>query len=132
MTDRELKKLSRGDLLEMLLELTRENDQLRGELEQAKAQLADRAIRVENAGSLAEAALQLSGVFDAAQAACEQYSQNLRDRSEHQQERCDEQRRETEEKCARMVEKAKQEADAYWEYVRGQVRELYMKRPQED
>ncbi|MBO4938814.1 MAG: hypothetical protein J6C98_07440 [Oscillospiraceae bacterium] len=130
MTEKELRRLSRGDLLEMLLNLTRENDRLREDLAQTREQLQSRMIAVENAGSLAEAALQLNDVFGVAQAACEQYSQNLQYRTEHQQEICDEMVRDAEEKCARMLEDAKREADAYWEFVREKVRELYLNQHQ--
>jgi len=78
LTDKELRKLSRIDLLELLLEKSRENEKLKEELEQVKAQLADRKINIEKAGSIAEAALALNGVFQAAQAAADQYLENLR------------------------------------------------------
>lgn len=132
MTNRELKKLSRADLVELLLELTRENDQLRGELNQVKQKLESREISLEQAGSLADAALQLNGVFASAQAACEQYSENIRLRSESQEEICRKMERQTREKCEAMVSRAKQEADEYWAYVRSQVRQLYLTQDQED
>lgn len=78
LTDKELRKLSRIDLLELLLEKSRENEKLKEELEQVKAQLDDRKINIEKAGSIAEAALALNGVFEAAQLAADQYLENLR------------------------------------------------------
>jgi hypothetical protein len=78
MTAKELKRLRRSDLLEMLLELSKENQALRQELAKARQQLQDRTIRIQESGSLAEAALRLNGVFEAAQAACQQYEENLR------------------------------------------------------
>ena len=53
MTDKELRRLSRGELLEMLIAQAAENDQLKNRLEQAEAQLRDRKIAINNAGSLA-------------------------------------------------------------------------------
>lgn len=78
MTDRELKRLSRAELLELLLEKSRENERLRAQLEEAKEQLASRTIQLANAGSIAEAALQLNGVFEAADRAARQYLDNVR------------------------------------------------------
>ena len=78
LTENELRKLSRIDLLELLLEKSRENEKLQEELDQVKAQLAERNIKIEKAGSIAEAALALNGVFEAAQAAADQYLENLR------------------------------------------------------
>ncbi len=84
MTDRELKRLSRTDLLELLLEERRENERLRYKLEEAYDELDDRAILLERAGSIAEAALQLNGVFEAAQAAAQQYLENVQLLAEEQ------------------------------------------------
>ena len=80
MTDQQLSRLNRKELLELLLTLRCERDALERELEQTKAALkkeserADDAlqqkrIQVEEAGSIAEAALRLNGVFEAAQSA---------------------------------------------------------------
>ena len=44
----------------------------------SQKELASRQIRLEQAGSIAEAALKLNGVFEAAQAACNQYLENIR------------------------------------------------------
>ena len=82
MNQKELKRLSRGDLLEMMLSLSKENDQLLKELHRLKSELADRTLTVENSSSLAEAALNLNGVFQAAQEACDQYSLNIRHRAD--------------------------------------------------
>lgn len=77
MTSRELKKLSRAQLLELLLKLSRENEQLRARQEELEYRLQDRAIQIETVGSIAEAALKLNGVFEAAQAAAAQYLENV-------------------------------------------------------
>ncbi len=78
MTERELRKLSRADLLELLLEERRENEQLRTKLEKAGERLTERTIRLKEAGSIAEASLRLNGVFEAAEAAAAQYVENVR------------------------------------------------------
>lgn len=78
MTDRELRRLSRGELLEMLIEQTEENRQLKIRMEQAEAQLRDRRIEIQKAGTLAEAALRLNRVFEDADKAAQQYLENLR------------------------------------------------------
>lgn len=78
MTDKELRRLSRSELLEMMISLTEENEKLKIRLEQAEAQLKDRRILVDKAGSIAEAALQLNHVFEAADRAVQQYLENVR------------------------------------------------------
>lgn len=82
MTEKELRRLSRMDLLEMLLEQSRENERLQAELETVKKQLEDRRIMEQEAGSIAEAALRLNKVFEAAQQAADQYLENIRNRCE--------------------------------------------------
>ena len=72
-----LKKLSRQDLMEMLVESERHVEQLAKELEETRKQLEDKKIQIKNAGSIAEAALKLSGIFEVAQAAADQYLENL-------------------------------------------------------
>ena len=77
MTDKELRRLRRDELLELLIEQTKRADALQVQLDDAKAQLSSRRIAIENAGSLAEAALRLSGVFQSAEQAAKLYLDNL-------------------------------------------------------
>lgn len=77
MEKNELSKLKRVDLLEVLLSLSKENEELRKQLAEAEKKLADREIKIAKAGSMAEAALLLNGVFEAAEAAAAQYLENL-------------------------------------------------------
>jgi len=76
MKEKDLKRLSRADLLEMLIDQSKELQQVREKLQQAEAELEKREIAISNAGSIAEASLMLNGVFEAAQAACKEYVEN--------------------------------------------------------
>ena len=78
MTEKELHKLKRGELLEMMLAQSREIEALRARISELENKLADREIRIRESGSIAEAALRLNGVFEAAQAAADQYLENLK------------------------------------------------------
>ena len=73
MTEKELHKLKRGELLEMMLAQSREIDALRARVSELEEKLADREIRIRESGSSAEAALKINGIFEAAQAAADQY-----------------------------------------------------------
>ena len=77
MTDKELKRLSRAELLEMLLAQTEENERLKTELAQAQKALDDRRILIDECGTMAEAALKLNGVFAAVDKAVRQYLENV-------------------------------------------------------
>ena len=124
MTDKELRRLSRSELLEMLIAQTAENDRLKTRLEQAEAQLQDRRIAIDKAGSLAEAALSLNGVFQAADAAAQQYLENIQRISSQQDAFCRALKEKAENEAAQIRQKAQAyservhaEADAYWEQV---------------
>ena len=71
MTDKELQHLRRSELLEILLAQQKQIDSLKKELAEAKEQLAERKIVLEKSGSIAEAALKLNGIFEAAQQAAD-------------------------------------------------------------
>ena len=124
MTERELRRLSRTDLLELLLAQRKENEQLRCLLDQTQAQLADRTIKINNAGSIAEASLQLSGIFEAAQDSCQYYLDNIRLLSERQSAVCRQMEAETKEKCDRMVEEAERKTQLCWENCSAKIRQL--------
>ena len=104
MTDRELRKLSRVDLLEMLVDLSEELNQTKEKLHNAEEKLRNREIVIDQVGSLAEASFQLNGVFEAAEAACEQFTENIRTRSDKQDEICRRIEWECREKARRRLE----------------------------
>lgn len=124
MTERELRRLSRTDLLELLLAQRRENEQLRCILDETQSQLADRTIKIDKAGSIAEASLQLSGIFTAAQDSCQYYLENVKLLSERQAKVCQQMEEETKEKCERMVAEAELKSQQCWENCSVKIREL--------
>ena len=67
MTDKELKKLKRAELLQLLLTQSREIDRLRSELEEANRKLDDRNLGKDKVGSLAEASLGAFNLIEDAQ-----------------------------------------------------------------
>lgn len=79
MTNKELRKLSRAELIDILFELQTQNENLTAENRELAAQLESRQLQITEAGSIAEAALPAHGVFEAAQAAAEQYVRCTKD-----------------------------------------------------
>ena len=77
MNDSELKKLSRADLLQLLLDERRENERLQLKLKETEEKLSERTIAIDEAGSIAQAVMQLNGVFKVAEAAASQYVENV-------------------------------------------------------
>ncbi len=86
MEKKDLKKLSRAQLLELLIALAKENKLLKEQLESTELKLRDKEITAKEAGSIAQASLQLNSVFEAAQNAADQYIANLRRMETEQQE----------------------------------------------
>lgn len=82
MTDKELRKLHREDLLQILISQQRQIDDLNAALADAEAALNDKKIGLEESGSIAEAALRLSGVFESAQQAVDRYTEEMRARAD--------------------------------------------------
>lgn len=128
MTDRELQKLKRVELLQLLVEQSRELDALRRELEETKKQLADRELHMQEAGSIAEASMQLNGVFEAAQRAADQYLESIRYQSKHVEEKCAALEATTRLRCEQMVkeaeatvQQAQKDSDECWRDVKGKL-----------
>ena len=124
MTDKELKKLSRSELLEMLIVQTEKNEMLSDELEDMKRRLRNRKIICENAGSIAEASLQLNGVFEAAQNAARQYLENIERMSAERDKQKADLLAEIKQEADCIIKEAEnyrdtlhKEADEYWKCV---------------
>lgn len=78
MTEQELKKLNRRELLEMLIIQGKKVERLQKKLEETEAKLRERQIAIEISGSIAEAALVINNVFTDAQRAADQYLENVK------------------------------------------------------
>lgn len=74
----QIKKLKKVELLEILVEQSQRIDELEEALEKTKMQLRSRRIKIQKAGTLAEASLQLNQIFEDADAAAKQYLDNIR------------------------------------------------------
>jgi len=77
MNEKQLRKLRRTDLLDLLVSQAQEIERLEAEVESLKSALNDKDIKIAKAGSIAEAALELNGIFEAAQKAADQYLANI-------------------------------------------------------
>ena len=81
LTEKELRKLNRYQLLEMLIIQTERANELEKKLEEAQAKLDSREVQMTVMGSIAEASLQLSGVFEAAQNAADTFLEKAKERA---------------------------------------------------
>lgn len=79
MTDKEFKRLSRAQLIEIIYQLQLQVDKLTEENYSLENALADKRLRIDNAGSLAKAALEINDCFQNAQNAADQYLNEVKE-----------------------------------------------------
>ena len=78
MTEKELKQLTRYQLLELLITQTERANELEQKVEELEKQLESRNLRLSKLGSIAEAAVHISGVMEAAQQAADMYQNSAK------------------------------------------------------
>ena len=78
MTDKEFKRLNRAQLIDVIYQLQLQVDKLTKQNESLEAALEDKRLRISNAGSLAEAALEINDCFRNAQKAAEHYLNEIK------------------------------------------------------
>ncbi len=170
MTDKELRKLNRLELLELLVAQGKDLEESQLALEQQKKQTETLQAQVEGLtaqveewkekaekptftyegsepGNLAEAALQVSKVFEAAQEAANQYLDNIKRLNDEQEAlaaekisgiqeeanrllaetrlRCSALEQVTKEKCQEKLNNAERDAQKYWDEVTVKMEEFY-------
>lgn len=143
----DLKEKSQKEISDVKEKCEKEKESLKAELEQARTANQRREIALDEAGSIAMAALQLNGVFEAAQAASQQYIENIRSLSDRQAAicarrdaenkaeierklaevttKCAEMEAACRRKCRLMEAEAKRKSDDYWAEVSRRLQSFY-------
>ena len=101
MTDKEFKRLSRHQLIDIIYQFQLQVDALTEQKQTLEQELADKRLRLQNAGNIAEAALEMNDCFRSAQNAAEQYLNEIKAIRE-----------ETEAERKKILAQAQAEADA--------------------
>ena len=78
MTDKEFKRLSRSQLIEIIYQFQLQVDKLTEQNQALEQELADKRLRLQDAGNIAEAALEMNDCFRSAQNAAEQYLNEIK------------------------------------------------------
>lgn len=131
MTDKELKKLSRAELLEMLIAQSKKLSRVEEELAKAKEELEKREIALSDSGTLAEAALKLNGIFEDADRAAKQYLDTLKAQNENAdrlmvlaRKKAEEILKDAQEQKLAMIKEAEQQVKERTESFNKQLNEL--------
>ena len=99
MFSKELKRLSRRELVDIIYQLKKNEQQMQEKIEQLEGALQEKRIQISVAGSIAEAALDISNVFATAQRAADLYLQEIACMKE-----------DAKQECEKMIEAARQTA----------------------
>lgn len=95
MISKDLKKISRSELVDIIYQMKKNEQQLQEKISALQEELQDKRIRLSKAGSIAEAAVSIANVFSAAQTSADLYLQEIACMKE-----------ETERECKKMIEDA--------------------------
>lgn len=128
MDEKALNNLSIAELRTLLLSQQQELQELRTQLQELQSQLDNRQLALQEAGSIAQAALQLSGIFENAQQAADHYLENVeslhaRQEADYQQrlaeaeQQAQELLQSTQKKCRDMEHAARTKSDYYWDVL---------------
>lgn len=115
MTEKELKRLNRRELLEMLIMQSKKIDRLQAELDGAQQALSKRELEISESGSIAEASIKVNNVFTDAQRAAEQYLENIHRLHADTEDECKQLKEKTVAECKDIKENAEAEAKHYVE-----------------
>lgn len=107
MTDKEFKRLSRSQLIDIIYQLQLKQDELIADNENLSKALADKRLRVSKAGNIADAALEIHNVMQAAQDAAAHYVEEIQIRVDEEYKRI---LNKANNKAAVIIEEAKQAA----------------------
>ena len=134
MTDKELRSLSRAELIDIIYEQQKRLEAQEAAAKSLQEKLDYRELRLSSAGSIAEAALQVNGVFEAAQAAADQYLVSVKAAAadveksiEETQEKCQKLMQYAETKATVMIQKAQEQADSITASAQEQCEEKWTK-----
>jgi cell division septum initiation protein DivIVA len=108
MTNKEFKRLSRSQLIDIIYQLQLKQEELTADNERLSKAMADKRLRIGKTGNIAEAALEIHNVMQAAQDAAEHYMEEIQHRVSEEYDRI---LKEANEKSTEIVEKAQKQAD---------------------
>ena len=124
MTDKEFKRLSRSQLIDIIYQLQLQMEDLTEQNRGLENALADKRLRLSEAGNIAEAALEINNCFRSAQNAAEQYLneiKTIREETEAERQRI---LAEAKAKAQAIVEDAKNTRDDYDSAIQAILKEF--------
>ena len=116
MISKELKHLSRRELVDIIYQLKKNEQQKQDEIDALEEALQEKRIRVSVAGSIAEAAIDVTQIFSVAQSTADLYLHEIASMKE-----------DTEKECARLIDDARKKAEAILADAQMQLADLQVR-----
>ena len=114
MISKELKKLSRRELVDIIYQLKKNEQQMQEKIAALEEALQEKRIRVSVAGSIAEAAADITNLFSTAQLTADLYLREIASM-----------KADTERECAKMIEDARVRAEQIISGAENQANDLF-------
>ena len=89
MISNELKRLSRRELVDIIYQLKKNEQEMQEEIESLKNELEDKRIRISIAGSIADAAISVTHLFSTAQMTADLYLREISYMKENTEKECE-------------------------------------------
>lgn len=112
MISKELKKLNRRELVDVIYQMKKNEEQMQEQIAALEAQLQDRRIQISSAGSIAEAATDITDIFSVAQSTADIYLREVASMKEGAQKECDQMIEEAKKKVETILAEGKRKCDA--------------------
>ena len=134
MISKELKKLNRRELVDIIYQLKKNEEQMQEQIAALEAELQDRRIHLSVAGSIAEAATDITGIFSVAQSTADLYLREISSMKEVAQKECEKIIEEANIKVAAIMADGQRQYDALaaryridyekWQQIRAEIEKL--------
>jgi len=109
MTDKELKKFSRRELVDVIYQLKKNEQQMQEQIAALEKSLQDKRIKISEAGSIAEAAAEITNVFSNAQMTADLYLHEICCMKEEAEKECEIMVREARQKVEKILSAGKKQ-----------------------
>ena len=112
MISKEIKRLSRRELVDILYQLKKNEQEMQAEIELLKNELQDKRIRISNAGSIADAAVAVTNMFSTAQMTADLYLREIACMKEEAEKECAKKLADAESKVKEILSEGDKKLDA--------------------
>lgn len=134
MINKELKRLSRRELVDIIYQLKKNEQEMQEEIESLKNELQDKRIRISTAGSIADAAISVTNVFSTAQMTADLYLREISYMKEDTEKECKKKIESAEKKVKEILADGEKKFDTLkatykreymkWQQLKSEIAEL--------